>query len=253
MSPTSYRFSSRPPRDEETVTTVLTSGTFWAGVVGLAGIVATLFAPRLQERRRASVELTRGLRLVIAELHQIQSAAGFVISMYPEPVNAMVVEHAMATPEWDAHHGTLAAYLPNDDWAVTVFAYDLAISMRLALLSDEPMDDDTVEMLEAVRSHARLARNQLADVGREIVTVDPQAADHGRDPRHGRSPSRAQPAVTSGSRPSRGPQDDALRLAVSGRLDRVADDRVSRVGARHPGAYLPGSSGANPGTRGDRT
>jgi len=54
------------------VTDVLTNGTFWAGVVGVAGIVGTFLAPFQMERRRERTEQRRAVRLVTSELLQVQ-------------------------------------------------------------------------------------------------------------------------------------------------------------------------------------
>lgn len=139
---------------------VLTNGTFWAGVVGVAGILGTFLAPIQMERRRERTERRRAVRLVVSELHQIQSAAEFVIHHRDVVHTEELAAQMFGVNEWKEHRGALAAHVPEDLWYQLTHTYQLLEGLDRAVV-DEPLDDQEAETMSKIAEAARDARDRL--------------------------------------------------------------------------------------------
>jgi hypothetical protein len=103
--------------------TVLTSGVFWTGLVGLGGILAAFFAPtrtqRTIERRREAREFRRARRVVADEMSGAADGFRFVAQIGRIPDGPLLESSAfMPSEAWLAERGVLATSLDNDVWQV---------------------------------------------------------------------------------------------------------------------------------------
>ena len=93
-----------------------TVGVISTGVLGLAGIVATFFAPtwteRTLDRRREARAFRRAQRLVANELSSLHASFSAAIK-HDAPPTALPT---LTTGAWEAERSVLAESLPDDLW-----------------------------------------------------------------------------------------------------------------------------------------
>jgi hypothetical protein len=141
-------------------------GVIATGVVGLAGIVATFFAPdRAQariERRRVTGDFRAAQRLVSEELHvagiDAKAIADHNYAFPPEWTNFLL------TVEWQAHKGTLSRTLRQDVWVTVRDAYTNISKARsaLAFAPGTPLEEKHEAVVRSLVRQAHEAGDALA-------------------------------------------------------------------------------------------
>lgn len=152
-----------------------TAAVLTTGAIGLAGIVATFFAPtwsqrRIEQRRERRVFRT-AQRLVSAEMALLEGDADALITVLesgaPYHAKAAATPHFVVS-EWPAHRETLSASLPDDVWAVVARAYrSVALTQHVwessreeQLLGEQDLDwlKGNVASLREARVHLQEAK-----------------------------------------------------------------------------------------------
>jgi hypothetical protein len=130
----------------------MTWGLIVTGIVALAGIVATFFAPSYSEnkisQRRALRDFRTARRLIAAELgtlrHQLDALAE---AGMPDPV--LFETTMLLTREYDAHKTSLAGLLPEAEWDAVANAYLQVEGTRFMLRNQSAIDEDTARVLRS--------------------------------------------------------------------------------------------------------
>jgi hypothetical protein len=135
-------------------------------VVGLAGIIATFFAPDWSQRRIARRRLVGDFqsaqRLVSEELHvagiHAKAIADHNYAFPPDAVNFLL------TVEWQAHKGVLSRTLRPDAWVTVRDAYTNINQARsaLAFAPGAPLEDKHVTIVRSLVRQAQEAGDALA-------------------------------------------------------------------------------------------
>jgi hypothetical protein len=147
------------------------TGTILVGIVGLAGIVATFFAPTWTatklERRRETREFRRASRLVASELNAIATYSGILAESGIAPdfeAEEAEARTLLPTHDWLEHRAVLATALDDNLWGLLDAIYLGVEQTRFAVLEMEPgapLRKKTIELLQASKGHAERARARL--------------------------------------------------------------------------------------------
>jgi hypothetical protein len=150
------------------------TGTILVALVGLAGIVATFFAPTWTttklERRREKREFRRASRLVASELMAIALNSGFLVESGIAPDFEPEAQAGfLPMRDWIEHRAVLASALDDNTWGLIAAIYGGVENLRFVVLVDmepgAPLRKKTIELLHglkqrAERAEARLLRTQ---------------------------------------------------------------------------------------------
>jgi hypothetical protein len=164
--------------DHSVVSDVLRSGQFWTGLIGLAGIIATFFAPtwsqkRLAERQEAR-EFRRARRLVHFELVHNASVLNVVKSAVEEDPPRFI-DAKVLTVDWEANKATLAAGLDDGIWRTVCASYGAVWSASLAFPAGDPPEGSTetaVQMVTSMEAAVIAGKDALANA-RYVPPVAP--------------------------------------------------------------------------------
>jgi hypothetical protein len=153
-----------------------TAAVLTTGAIGLAGIVATFFAPtwsqrKLEQRRERRVFRT-AQRLVLDEMAILEGQAEtYVVGLESGSRHGAkwtANTGVFVAREWPAHREVLSASLPDDVWWVVAQAYrSVALSQQVwdsspedLLLGEEDLDflKGNAASLREARAHLRNAK-----------------------------------------------------------------------------------------------
>jgi hypothetical protein len=146
------------------------TGTILVAVLGLAGIVATFFAPTWTttklERRREKREFRRASRLIASELMAIGVYSGFLAESGIAPdLEPEAQARALPMRDWLEHRAVLATALDDNAWGYIDAIYLGAENVRFIVFVDmEPgtrFSEKTIELLQGLRQRAERARATL--------------------------------------------------------------------------------------------
>jgi hypothetical protein len=140
----------------------LQSGIFWAGALGLAGIIATFFAPtwtqRQAEERAEERAIRQALRLVAHELNLLSLQFG-ALAETGKASRQLVTEHGfLSTDEWVRQRGLLATTGFPSGWENLSRLYLQMESTRLRIAVSETRGLTDVEIAFCRRAEEEARR-----------------------------------------------------------------------------------------------
>jgi len=153
-----------------TVVELLTSGTFWVGLIGVLSLIFGFLTPLLHEQRQSANEWRRSRRLILGELDRLAAVATFLAvevprhGRFPRPTVGLGL---LATPMWDEHRARIAEpdRLPVEIWKHLTFAYGMVEAGRGAMAFEE-------EVLETWQTSTRNLAKMLLNVRDELAAVN---------------------------------------------------------------------------------
>ena len=151
-------------------------GILVTGTLGLAGIVATFFAPTWSqtklERRREAREFRRARRLVDAELEHAATVLQMLLQALDEKRASGVFGEDLPRTAWEEHRVTLAADLSDEAWAAVEVAYSVLWAANLGGLTvEDAADEKEAEDVRRIASGALTGVNNGRDALRNASPI----------------------------------------------------------------------------------